>query len=142
MINFIEYASKAQEELNKERQVLQDFEAKLQEKSSLLATREAGLDTREADIMKKEVEIQNRQEELSAWEVTKRREEEVVSLFDQANSKLVDSDKKLKEASEKHGETVQMLEELAKRELALSEKEKTYKEEVKKEMMDKFLGVR
>jgi hypothetical protein len=140
MVNFIEYASKAQEELNKERAEIAEKAQKQAEQASVLAARTAALDEREAQITKSEYELQEKQEKLSAWEAGKRREEEVVAIFDSAQSKLVEAQEKLKAASEKESDTRLALEDLSKRELALSEREKVYKEEIKTEIMNRFLG--
>lgn len=142
MANFIEYASKAQEELNRELQILADKERALAKQSSLQANRSASLDAREAVVAEQERGINQKREELSMWDSKKMREEEVIRLHDEALRMEEDSKKRDKEATDKLLETKQNLVELTKRELALSEREKTYEEELKKKMMDSFLRVK
>lgn len=142
MANFIEYASKAQEELNRELQRLSEKEVKLAEQASLQAARSLTLDSREAEIAEKERLINEKKEELTLWEGRKLREEEVSRLHGEAMRKEEEASKKLKDAEEKLSETRMNLVELEKRELALSEREKSYREEVKKEIMNGFLGVK
>jgi hypothetical protein len=142
MANFIEYASKAQEELNNERAEVEKKALKVSEDASLNADRSAGLDKRESEIVAKERDLVVRQEQMSAWETKKRREEEVQKMFDDANYKLQQAEDKLKVSLEKDSDSKQALDELAKRELALSKRESEYREEVKKEIMNKFLGVK
>lgn len=142
MANFIEYASKAQEELNHELQILSDKERDLAKQSSLQASRSASLDARESAVAEQERLINQKREELSMWDSKKMREEEVVRLHDEALRMEEDSKKRDKEATDKLLETKQNLVELTKRELALSEREKTYEEELKKKMMDSFLRVK
>ena len=96
MANFIEYASKAQEELNNERAEVEKKALKVSEDASLNADRSAGLDKRESEIVAKERDLVVRQEQMSAWETKKRREEEVQKMFDDANYKLQQAEDKLK----------------------------------------------
>jgi hypothetical protein len=140
MANFIEYASKAQEELNGELQKLSKKEAELAEKAKLLASHDLELEKRQAELAEKETEYLAKKEELSLWEGKRIREENVQVMFDEANRKEVESQKRLKDAQDAVILADQKLAELSKRELALSEKEKTYKDDVMKEMMQKMLG--
>ena len=142
MANFIEYASKAQEQLNIEMQKVSEKEALVTKKASANAKRSAELDERESALTLKEQEINAKREELTAWESKKVREEQVQAMYDEANAKDVSSTKKLKDASDALILADQKLEELLKRELALSEKRKTYEEEVRQEIMARFLGVK
>lgn len=86
MANFIEYASKAQTELNIELQRLSERDSELSLKSSAQFAREAQLDAREVEVTAKEKEMQMKKEELSTWEGKKIREEEVQKMFDTANA--------------------------------------------------------
>lgn len=140
MANFIEYASKAQEELNGELQKLAKRETELAEKSKLLASREIELEKKQSELATRDAEYTAKKEELSIWEGKKIREESVQVMFDEANRKEVESEKRLKDAKDAVILADQKLAELSKRELALTEKEKTYKDDVMKEMMQKMLG--
>lgn len=142
MADFIEYASKAQEELNAQLRAISEKELRLAEKASILASREVDLDSRRSGLAEAEKAMDEKKAQLSFWESQKIREEEVSRLHGEALGKEVASQKRLVEADEKLAETRYNLADLAKRELALSEKEKTYREEIKKEMMNTFLGVR
>lgn len=141
MANFIEYASKAQEELNIELQKITEREGVLVEKSKDLSIRASGLDKKEVELSAKEQELNALREELSSWNSKKLREEDVQVMFDEANRKESESVKKLKESQDNLILTEQKLADLMKRELALSEKEKSYRDEVKQEVMNRFLGV-
>lgn len=140
MANFIEYASMAQEELNREKNVLSEKEKQLQEKASLLAGREADLDKKQSEIVLQNQELLEKIDKLTTWESKKLKEEEVQKIADESSYKLKLANDKLKLAEEKLNEAKMILEEQAKRELALSEMQKTYREDIKKEVMDKFLG--
>lgn len=138
MVNFIEYASKAQEELNKERGGIQAREGALQTKGNELAGRSAELDKREADIVQKEKDLAIRTEQLAQWEGKKKREEEVQSMFDDANAKLLEAQKIMRKVSEETSDTDQKRADLLKRENELSNTIQTYKAEVQKDLLDKF----
>lgn len=140
MANFIEYASKAQEELNAQLQAISDRELKNAEKASLLANREAELDKRTTEIAEADKALEQKREELSMWEGRKLREEEAIRLHDEGLRMQKEASDKLKKAENALIESKQNLEELSKRELALSDREKSYKDEVMKEMMQKMLG--
>ena len=142
MANFIEYASKAQSELNVELQKLSEKENELSLKSSAQFAREAQLDAREAEVAASEKEIQKKREDLTMWESKKKKEEEAQAMYDAAILKETDSVKRLKEAKEALAEAELKLQELQKRELLLVERTKSYQEEVKSEMMARFLGVK
>lgn len=142
MANFIEYAAKAQGELNIELQKVADKEAVLAEQASLQAAAIIDIEKRQSAVAEAERMIDAKREELSIWDGKKVRSEEVEAMHGEAMRKDAEATKKLKEATDALIESRQNLEELTKRELALSEKEKTYREEVKKEIMDGFLGVK
>lgn len=142
MANFIEYASKAQEELNKEKTALEAREGELQTKSNSVSARSAELDKREAAVAQVELDIAARKEQLSFWEKGKKREEEVQGMFDDAVSKLAQADEKAKKAAEYLAESKQVREEVQTREIRLTERESKYKEEIKQELMNRFLGVK
>lgn len=142
MANFIEYASKAQEELNNELQKIAERESVVSAKATANASREAELDKRESDLTLKDQELNAKREELSMWDSKKIKEEKVQEMFDSANLKEVESTKRLKDAKDALILADQKLAELTKRELNLSEREKTYREEVKQEIMTRFLGVK
>ena len=142
MANFIEYASKAQSELNVELQKLSEKENELSLKSSAQFAREAQLDAREAEVAASEKEIQQKREDMTMWESKKKREEEAQAMYDAAILKETDSVKRLKEAKEALSEAELKLQELQKRELLLVERTKSYQEEIKSEIMARFLGVK
>lgn len=142
MANFIEYASKAQAELNVELQKVADKELKLAEQASLQAATVIELEKRQSALAEEDRAMDLKREELSIWEGKKVRSEQVEAMHGEAMRKETEATKKLKDANDALIETRQNLEELTKRELALSEREKTYREEVKKEIMDGFLGVK
>ena len=142
MANFIGYAAKAQVELNIELQKLAQMGLKLAEQASLLATTAIELEKRQAVVVESEHALDLQREEHTIWNGKKIRAEQVEAMHGEAMQKDNDATQKLKEATDALLETRQNLEELTKRELALSEEKKSYREEVKKEIMDGFLGVK
>lgn len=142
MANFIEYAAKAQEELNIELQRIAGKELKLAEKASIQAAMTIDLEKRQSAVVESEHALDLQREELTIWNGKKIRAEQVEAMHGEAMQKDNDATQKLKEATDALIESKQNLEELTKRELALSEEKKSYREEVKKEIMDGFLGVK
>ena len=92
--------------------------------------------------MESERALDLQREELTIWNGKKIRAEQVEAMHGEAMQRDNDATQKLKEATDALLESRQNLEELTKRELALSEEKKSYREEVKKEIMDGFLGVK
>lgn len=138
MISFVETAAKAQEELQAELNTLKDVKLRLDEKASLLANKENELVEREKAISLTEKNLNDRNEAMSMWETKKMREEQVQKMHDDALAATLECEKKYKASSEQLAESRQLMEDLAKRELALSEREKTYRQEAKQELVDKF----
>lgn len=142
MANFIEYASKAQTELNIELQRISEKENELSLKSSAQFAREAQLDAREVEVTAGEKEMQKKREDMTMWESKKKREEEVQSMYDAAVLKETESVKRLKDAKDALAESDMKLQELQKRELLLVERTNTYKEALRNEILTGFLGVK
>ncbi len=139
MANFIEYASLAQDELNKEKQVLAGQAEAISNREAAVVKRSQDLDKREADIATKEKAQADRQAILDVWESNKRHEEDVQKMFDEANAKLATVDEKLKVDIELNNDTKQKLEELAKQSHRLSDEKQNYRDEIKKELIDRVM---
>ena len=142
MANFIEYASLAQDELNKEKQVVAGLASEVSLREAAVTKRSEELDKREAEIATKEKVQADTQVMLDLWKGKMRREEDVQKMFDDANAKLVTIENRLKETVQKNLDNGQQLEELKQQSLRLSEERKNYKEEVKKEVMQSVFGVK
>lgn len=141
-MNFIEFASKAQEELNKQRLLIEDEGKIVSERDSSLSRRSVELDKRESDIAKKESELADKKLGLDKWEVAKKKEEQIQQMFDEAVAKNIDSAEKLKQARFALDEATAKIQEMEKREKKQSERESSYREEIKAEFMNRFMGVK
>lgn len=140
-MDFLQLAQQAQKELDGEKNRVAQKEAKLDAKASQLADQEAALLKFQGELKIKEKELQNREDVLVTKETIVRRDAQAQSDFDQATALRESAANALKKAEEIKAETNLALEELAKREQALSDREATYQEEIKKKIAAKMLGI-
>lgn len=140
MQNFIETAAKAQNELNEEKAKIDQFEERVKQSEIKVNQRNEELDKKQTELTLLKESLDNLKESLTEWESKKKKEEDVQKMFDDANGKLLAVENKHKEIVNVQNDVTLKLQELAKRELALSEAREKYKEEVKQEMMSMFLG--
>jgi len=137
-MNFIQLAQETQKELDGEKARLAQKEIELNTRATTLQTQIAANDKRTGELNAKAQELQAREEEVSRREIAQRRDSEVQKDLDTSialNAKAVDERKK---AQEYRDDARLKLEDLAKREIALSEREKTYKQEIELEVMRNF----
>jgi hypothetical protein len=86
----------------------------------------------------KRVELQNREEQVSRRELTVRRDQQVQDDLKAAHDLYKASEENRKKAQELKDSAQMQLDDLSKRELALSDREKTYKQDIELEVMRKF----
>lgn len=141
-MSFITLAQQAQKELDGETARLKEKETKLDERSSAVAAQAAANLEKTGLLNVKEKELQKREEEVTRREINVRRDIEVQNDLISAQAHHKSASEELKKAQEYRDAAKQDLEELAKREIALSEARKTYKAEVEMEVMRNFTGFR
>lgn len=132
---FLSLAKKADELLKAKLEMVAAKEQAVSDKSASLASLEKSLTERESLIVSQEKSLQSREEEVSRKMAVVRADHEVRSDMDTVIHIKKENEKILKDAQAYRDEAKQKLEDLARRELALSEKEKTYKKEVELEVM-------
>ncbi len=137
-ISFIQLAQQAQKELDGETTRLAQKEADLNTRSSAVAGQLALADKRHGELNAKEKQLQAREEEVSRRELTARRDTQVQEDLKAAQAHHVSATEELKKAQEQRDDARMKLEDLEKRELALSEREKVYKQELELEVMRNF----
>lgn len=137
-ISFIQLAQQAQRELDGETERLAQKEADLNTRSSAVAGQLELADKRHGELNAKEKQLQVREEEVSRRELTVRRDSEVQQDLVSAQAHHKSATDELKKAQGYRDEAQMKLEDLSNRELALSEREKTYKQEIELEVMRNF----
>jgi hypothetical protein len=140
-ISFIQLAQQAQRELDGETERLAQKEADLNTRSSAVAGQLDLADKRHGELNAKEKQLQAREEEVSRRELTVRRDLEVQQDYTAAVGERTEAATALKKAEAEKDEAKMMLLDLSSRELALSEREKTYREDIKKQIASKMLGI-
>jgi len=116
-------------------------ESRIETRASELAALEATLSDREGGIVRQEKSLQAREEEVERKLAVVRRDEESQRDLDGAVANRLTAEKLAKEAQTARDEAKMLLDELSKRELALSEREASYREEVKQQIATKMLGI-
>jgi len=140
-MDFIQLAQQAQKELEGEKNRVAQKESKLETKASQLASKEADLLKFQEQLTLKERELQTREDVLTTKEMAVRRDSQVQSDLQVSEANREAAEQAYRKAEEARLETQLALEELSKRELALSDREKTYREEIKKQIASKMLGI-
>lgn len=141
MKTFVEFAKEAQDELDAQKKALEAEKDKLAKKASLLASREAKIEDEEKSLVLKVKELQLREEKVSMREGIIGREDKAQQDLKKAEDAQRESEINLKKVTELNNDTTLKLQELSKRELALSEREKTYRDEIKAQIASKMLGI-
>jgi len=137
-MSFIQLAQQAQKELDGETQRLKQKEDALNTKSASIAARESTVEAKENELSTKERELQLREEEVTRREINSRRDTDVQADLLLAQKERQDAANSLKKAQEYRDDARMKLEDLERREVALSEREKTYKQEIELEVMRNF----
>lgn len=138
MQSFKQLAIEVDKVVEKERDDLRVRQEELDEKASLLATKENNLEELRINLESRSRQQDRREEELSRKEGLVRSDEEVREDRVRVGKDVETARKLRKEAADFRAEAEQKLVEVAKRELALSEKEKTYEQEVELRVMRMF----
>ena len=131
---------KIEKELDLRSVALDKREAALWQKSSELEALRLSTETRLAEVTEREAEIEAKLEKIAKVEAKLKDEKEVEKEREEAIAARNQAEIALKAIKEKEGDINTSLADLSKRELALSARESTYKDEVKKEFMEKFLA--
>jgi len=137
-MDFIALATKAQKELDGEIARLKTYEDQLNIKASALASKTEQVEKREGELNAKEKQLQAREEGVSMRELTVRRDTDVQKDLDTAISLNREAVEERRKAQEYRDDAKMKLEDLERREVALSEREKTYKQEIELEVMRNF----
>lgn len=138
MKTFMDFAQSAQDELNAEKKAIEAEKEKLAKKASLLAARETKIEDEENVLSLKAKELQLREEKVSMREGIIGREDKAAQDLKKSEENNKSSMLSLKKAQELNDDATQKLAELSKRELALSEREKSYKQEIEMDVMRRF----
>lgn len=139
-MNFIKAAEEAEKELEAEKARLVKKEAKIDEKSSAVEAQLALAveDTKKAAVKTKE--LQEYEEEVSRKAMSFKSNFDAKAERDAAAADRAEAMKLRKVAQEDLDRSRQLLEDLSKRELNLSEREKTYEKDLKEKMLERMLG--
>ena len=137
-MSFITLAAQAQKELDGETLRLKQKEDALNVRSASLSSGESDLEKRLGAVTVSEQDIQNRLEEVVRRELTIRRDGEAKRDLDTAQVVQKEAIAERKEATLLRDEARMDREDLEKRELALSAREKTYKQDLELEVMRNF----
>lgn len=134
-MSFIKLAEQAQKELELEKEKLADRSAKLDVRASSVAAQLelAVEDTKLVEAKKKE--LQAYEEEVTRKALSFKVNFDAKAERIAAAGDRVEAEKARKDAKEHLDRSQQMLSELSKRELALSEREKTYKQDIENEVL-------
>lgn len=138
MQSFKQLAIEVDKVVEKERDDLRSRQEKLDKKASLLATKENDLEELRVSLEARSRQQDRREEELSRKEGLVRADEEVREERVRVSKEVERAQDLRKEAADFKSEAEQKLAEVAKRELALSEREKTYEQEVELKIMRRF----
>lgn len=118
---------------------LSQRESELQEKENKLAAEFSTFETKQNELNREKADFDRLKEEVDA-KIAKVRNDQKLSEDLRAQAQQTkDIEKMLKEIKEERGLTEYNLEQVAKRELAVTEREKNYKEEISKEFANRFL---
>lgn len=140
-MNFTQLAQEVQKELDGEKLRLSQKEEQINNRATAVQAQIALCDKRVGELNARERLLQDREEEVSRRELTVRRDGAASADLQQAVLEREQANKALKAAAAQKDEARMLTEDLGKREIALSEKEKTYREEVKKQIASKMLGI-
>jgi hypothetical protein len=137
-MNFIKLAEQAQKELELEKEKLADRSAKLDVRASSVAAQlELAVEDTKLVALKKK-ELQDYEEEVTRKALSFKENFDARTERDLAAGDRKEAVRLRKEANEDLDRSRQLLAELSKREVALSEREKVYKQELELEVMRNF----
>lgn len=131
---------KIEKELEARSQALDAREASVSKKEARLTVQSATLSEKEAQIALQTAELEPKLAKIAQVESKLKSEKEVAEGLRKIAVSEEQSRKALKLAEETVNDANVKLADLTRRELALSARESAYREEIKKEFVDKFLG--
>jgi len=140
-MQFLSLAKKLDAELVQQGDLLADRSTNLDKKASELARLEASLEEKRKEVESFERQMNIRNEEVTRKEINVRRDEEVREDLVKASGERDIATRERKTSQEALDEAKQALAEVAKRELALSVREKTYKTEIRNKIAEHSLGI-
>lgn len=141
-MSFIKLAEKAQAELEGERLRLKQLEDALLEKSSLVENRLKEADKRDGELAVEARQLQLREEGVAMRELRQNSADQAQKDLADAHEELLRAQADRRKAQDLRDESQMKLEDLEKRELALSEEKKKYKQDLELEVMRNFTGMR
>lgn len=140
MFDFIEYAKKAQEDLQAQQSKIDAKVADLEKGKAVLYQNNLDFEAKLQAQNARDIDLNQREEGISLREQQDNKKVDAQRLYDEAAMNVKIASELAAKAKENNDEATQKLAEVAKRELALSEREKTYKEEIKKEAVERVWG--
>lgn len=140
MKSFVELAAEAQELLNKKMQEVADKMSELLIKEKEVEARSEEVSKGEGELQAKKDELKVREELVSTREQKMKSQEDIdneLSKTEMLRQQVADDMKKMLEMK---GDMDTKERDLEQREIALSKRAEEYREEVKKEVVDKFFS--
>lgn len=137
-MSFITLAQEAQKELEAEKERLVKKEFKIDEKASAVEAQLALAVEETKKVAEKMKELRLYEEEVSRKALSFKSNFDAKAERDSAVADRIEATKLRKLAEDDLNRSKQLLDELSKRELSLSEREKTYKQEIELEVMRNF----
>lgn len=141
-MSFLELAKEAQKELDGERARIAQFELSVNERATNLENQIQELERKTGEMNAKMKELQLREETVSQRELTVRRDTQVQEDVNSARTFYENADTARKETQDMKDEMKMLEADLIRRERNLSERESSYREEIRKEIAEKLTGVR
>jgi hypothetical protein len=138
MTTFTQHAQEAQQELDRETNRLKEWETKLQERAAELAKALEWSDKKAGELNSREKDLDLRNEYVTSREITLRRDDELRADREEAAKERAEAEKAKKAAFDALAESKQAMDDLLRRELALSQREKDYKLKIEEEVMRRF----
>jgi hypothetical protein len=123
--------------------VIEEYKTKKEELDIKLAKVNAkikDLDGRELKLSESEKEFSKKEDSVNAKMLKIMTDEEIRAKWDEVNTLIGQNEKLVKQATKENTDAGIKLEELTKRELALSQEKVNYEENIKKQITNKLLG--
>lgn len=138
-MSILNIASQMEAELNAKEQSIKDRELEVAKEKAELGALKKELEAKRKELVKTEKELSIRQNEVNAGLINIRKDQELSDALASVEVSKDNVKKLLKEANEKDADATMKLELVAKRELALADREREYKDKIKKEIVEGFL---
>jgi len=138
-MSILNIASQMEAELNAKEKSLKDKELEIAKETTTLKALKKELETKRKELVKADKELTLREKEVINGLTNIRRDTELTEALASVEVSKDNVKKMLKEANEKNADADMKLAEVTKRELALAQKQKEYKDKIKKEIVEGFL---